>query len=234
MTNIAIIPARGGSKRIPRKNIKDFLGKPMISYAIKAARDSGLFSRIIVSTEDQEIASVAESFGAEVPRLRPAELADDYTASGDVISSELKWLQSQGLNADYCCCIYATVPLLRSSDLIQCLNKMKEEGKSWGYPLCGYPFPIWRSCKIENGSPKPIWPENMPKRSQDLPEAYHDAGMFYWGTVEAWLTGKPSFWEDFTYPLIIPRHLVMDIDTPEDWHSAELMYQLINSTQAEQ
>ncbi len=229
INNIAIIPARGGSKRIPRKNIKDFLGKPMISYAINAALESRQFSQVIVSTDDEEIAEIAKKYGAEVPHFRPKELANDYASSGSVISYELRWLKEQGIMVDYCCCIYATVPLIQASDIKECLSKMIENNKSWGYTLCDYAFPIWRSCLIENGSPKPIWPENMPKRSQDLPQAYHDAGMFYWGTADAWITGKPGFWGNSTYPHIIPRYMVIDIDTLEDWDSAEFMYQLVNS-----
>lgn len=227
MSNIAIIPARGGSKRIPHKNIKNFLGKPMISYAIDAAKESGIFSHIVVSTDDEEIATIAKKCGAEVPHMRPKELADDYTPSGAVIANEITWLKEHNITADYYCCIYATVPLIRSFDIKACIEEMIKTNKARGYTLCNYPFPIWRSCYVKNGVSQPIWPENMPKRSQDLPEAFHDAGLFYWGTGDAWTIGKPEFYSDKTLAYIVPRYLVVDIDTPEDWHSAELMYQVL-------
>jgi N-acylneuraminate cytidylyltransferase len=228
MNNIAIIPARGGSKRIPRKNIRPFLGKPMISYAIEAARKSGVFKHIVVSTDDREIADTAKSFGAEIFRMRPRELADDFTGTFQVTQSEVAYLDSIGIRSDYVCTIYATVPLIRAEDIKNCLDQMTAGGMEHAYTMCSYPFPIWRSCYIRDQHPTPIWPENMPKRSQDLPEAYHDAGQFYWDSYNSIITGKPESNGPETLAYLLPRSHVVDIDTVEDWETAELMYRVIN------
>jgi pseudaminic acid cytidylyltransferase len=228
MSNIAIIPARGGSKRIPHKNIKLFLGKPMISYAIEAAKESGIFEHIIVSTDDQKIADTAKSFGAEIYRLRPKELADDFTGTFQVISSETIFLNSIGIKSDYVCTIYATVPLIKSEDIKSCFEQMKSSGMEHAYTMCSYPFPIWRSCYIKDQHPTPIWPENMPKRSQDLPEAFHDAGQFYWDNHESVITGKQDSDGQKTLAYVLSRKCVIDIDTVEDWETAEVMYKVLN------
>jgi len=226
---IAIIPARGGSKRIPRKNIKHFCGQPMIAYSIKAALDSGLFNKIIVSTDDPEIAAIARDYGAEVPFMRPEELSDDHTTTVPVIAHAIRTLQSQDDVIEAACCIYATAPFVRAEDIQHAYQSLIEHRKDYAFPVTTYPFPIFRSVKRdEEGNIKMFWPEHSTTRSQDLPEAYHDAGQFYWGTPDAWLEGTPIF-SDAATTIVLPRHLVQDIDTPEDWQRAELMYEALQT-----
>ncbi|MCX6074655.1 MAG: pseudaminic acid cytidylyltransferase [Campylobacterales bacterium] len=226
---IAIIPARGGSKRIPRKNIKLFQGKPMIAYSIEAAKECGLFDKIIVSTDDEEIAEIARSYGAEVPFIRPKELSDDHTATIPVIAHAIQTLQEQGDSIDTVCCIYATAPFIRSEDIVSAYNALLTHNKQYAFPVTSFPFPIFRGVKRdEEGNVQMFFPEHFSTRSQDLEEAYHDVGQFYWGTSEAWLEGNPIFSEAAT-TIILPRHLVQDIDTLEDWERAELMYKVLHS-----
>lgn len=225
---VAIIPARGGSKRIPRKNIKHFAGLPMIAYSIQAAQKSALFDKIIVSTDDEEIADVARGFGAEIPFLRPKELSDDHTATIPVIAHAIQTLQQQGDDIEAACCIYATAPFIRSEDISDAYNALITHKKGYAFPVTTFPFPIFRGVKRdETGNIEMFWPEHFATRSQDLPEAYHDAGQFYWGSPEAWLSGIPIFSEAAT-TIVLPRHLVQDIDTPEDWKRAELMHQALS------
>jgi pseudaminic acid cytidylyltransferase len=225
--NIAIIPARGGSKRIPRKNIKSFCGKPIIAYSIQAAQTSGLFDRIIVTTDDEEIANVARSYGAEIPFMRPYELSDDHTATIPVIAHAIRALQEQGDSIDAACCIYATAPFVRSEDIQNAYKALITHHKEYAFPVTTFPFPIFRGVKRdEEGNIEMFWPEHFATRSQDLPEAYHDVGQFYWGKPEAWLNGTPIFSEAAT-TVVLPRHLVQDIDTPEDWLQAELMFKAV-------
>lgn len=225
---VAIIPARGGSKRIQRKNIKPFAGKPIIAYSIEAARECGLFDRIIVSTDDEEIADTALSLGAEIPFMRPKELSDDYTPTIPVIAHAVQTLQSQGHNIEAACCIYATAPFIRASDLIDAHQAMMTHQKGYAFPVTTFPFPIQRALmREEDGEIAMCYPEHFSTRSQDLKEAYHDAGQFYWGTPEAWLSAKPLF-SDSATTIVLPRHLVQDIDTPEDWTRAELMYRALH------
>jgi pseudaminic acid cytidylyltransferase len=223
---IAIIPARGGSKRIPHKNIKDFLGKPIIAYSIEAALESQLFDDIIVSTDDEEIAKVAREYGASVPFMRPKELADDFTGTGDVINDAVKWLNNSGKNYDYICTIYATAPLLQPKYLIEAFNKLINTDATNVFPATSMPFPIQRTFKInKNGRCEMFCPENFMTRSQDLEEAFQDAGQFYikkQGTE----SNEIMFGKD-SIPIIIPRYLVQDIDTLEDWKRAEIMYKSI-------
>ncbi|MFY9143265.1 pseudaminic acid cytidylyltransferase [Sulfuricurvum sp.] len=224
---IAIIPARGGSKRIPRKNIKSFCGKPIIAYSIEAAQKSGLFDRIVITTDDEEIAELARSYGAEVPFMRPKELSDDHTATIPVIAHAIQTLQDQGSIIDAACCIYATAPFIRPDDIAEAYHALIEHHKSYAFPLTTFPFPIFRGVKRdEKGNIEMFWPEHFSTRSQDLPEAYHDVGQFYWGKPDAWLEGTPIFSEAAT-TIVLPRHLVQDIDTPEDWLRAELMYKAL-------
>lgn len=222
---IAIIPARGGSKRIPRKNIRSFAGRPMIAYPILAAAESGIFNRIVVSTDDTEIAEIARRFGAEIPFLRPAELADDYTGTIDVVKHAIRWHRDQGVPVSYVCCIYATSPLLRARYLREGLDQLMATGKSYAFSVTSYAFPVQRALRIapSNGI-EAICPEHIFTRSQDLEEAYHDAGQFYWGRSQAFLNDEVIF-SAASVPIILPRHLVQDIDTLEDWRRAELMYQ---------
>lgn len=224
---IAIIPARGGSKRIPRKNIRPFCGQPMIQYAIDAARASGCFEHVFVSTDDAEIAEVARSCGAEVPFLRNPMLADDHTGTGAVVIDSIRQLQALGVAADTYCCIYATVPLIRASDLRDAHQRLLSSEADFAFSAAAFGFPIQRALQVqESGCVTPFWPENMTKRSQDLTPAYQDAGQFYWGRREAWLTGKSVF-GGTGLAQILPRYRVVDIDTEEDWRLAELLYQAL-------
>lgn len=220
---IAIIPARGGSKRIPRKNIKPFRGKPMIAWSIEAARASGLFERIIVSTDDTEIADVAWQWGAEVPFMRPTELSDDHTGTAPVIANTIDWMNRNAGPVDIACCIYATAPFLQPQDLCRGLKLLQSSGADYAFSVTSYAFPIQRAIRITADQRIEMFnPEHFSTRSQDLEEAFHDAGQFYWGRAAAWLTGKPVFTHD-AVPIVLPRHRVQDIDTEEDWCRAEIM-----------
>lgn len=222
--NIAIIPARGGSKRIPRKNINNFCGQPMIAYSIQAAQKSGVFDRIIVSTDDEEIADVSKQYGAAIPFMRPKELADDHIGTNPVIKHCINWLTNIHKKPDRICCIYATAPFLQPEYLSQGLLILQSENCTYTFSVTSFAFPIQRSIRIiSNGGVEPIFPEHIPKRSQDLEDAYHDAGQFYWGKTESFLNGLPVFSPN-SRAIILPRHLVLDIDTPEDWENAELMF----------
>lgn len=223
---IAIIPARGGSKRIPRKNIKEFHGKPLIAYSIEAALASELFDKVIVSTDDEEIAQTARIYGASVPFLRPKELSDDFTGTGDVVQHAINYLKENGEEFDFVCTIYATAPLLQSKYLIQGYGKLKESDAVNAFSATSMPFPIWRTFKVDkNGRCEMFWPQNYHKRSQDLEEAYQDAGQFYWSKLDK-KSDEIMFGKD-SIPIILPRYLVQDIDTLEDWQRAEFMYEAI-------
>ena len=221
MSCVAIIPARGGSKRIPRKNLKPFDGVPMIVRSIRKALESGLFDAVVVSTDDDEIADVARANGAEVPFMRPADLADDFTGTAAVIAHALQQLPV----FDYACCVYATAPLLQARYLRQGLELLKQHPhKSFAFSVCGFGFPVQRALTLdEEGALTSLYPEFRTTRSQDLPEAFQDAGQFYWGRSEAWLRGETLF-SPASLPVILPRYLVQDIDTPEDWQRAEYLY----------
>jgi len=227
---IAIIPARGGSKRIPRKNIKDFFGKPLIAYSIEAALKSELFDKVIVTTDDEEIASIAKKYGAEVPFLRPKELSDDFTNTKDVIDHALSYFGERGEKYDYECTIYATAPLLQSKYLVDGFVALKNSDAINAFSATTMPFPIQRTFKLnENGRCEMFWPQNYQTRSQDLEEAYQDAGQFYWTKLNK-TSNEIMFGKD-SIPIILPRHLVQDIDTLEDWQRAEFMYKAVLSTQ---
>ncbi len=224
--SIAIIPARGGSKRIPRKNIKDFFGKPLIAYSIQTALESKLFDKIIVTTDDEEIANVAKKYGAEVPFIRPKELSDDFTGTDDVIKHALNWLKKQGELFDFACTIYATAPLLQSKYLTEGFNTLKTSTAINAFSATSMPFPIQRTFKVnEKGRCEMFTPEHYMTRSQDLEEAYQDAGQFYWTKIES-ASNEIMFGKD-SIPIILPRHLVQDIDTLEDWQRTEVMYKVI-------
>jgi pseudaminic acid cytidylyltransferase len=221
--NIAIIPARGGSKRIPRKNIKEFYGKPMIAWSIEAAKKSGVFERIIVSTDDAEIADVSQRYGAEVPFMRPAELSDDFSGTTEVISHATQWAKDQGCSPESVCCIYATAPFVRPNDLLYGLKALRSGSWEYAFTVTEFAAPIFRSFKqVENGGVEMFFPEHFPTRSQDLPMALHDAGQFYWGRTDAWLDGARIF-DRHSIPVLIPRWRVQDIDTVDDWLRAELL-----------
>lgn len=226
---VAIIPARGGSKRIPRKNIKPFCGKPMIAWSIEAALQSGCFDRIIVSTDDSEIAAVARQHGAEVPFMRPAELSDDHTGTIPVIRHAIEWCNQQGPRVELACCLYATAPFVRAEDLLHGLATLQGNDCDYAFSVTSYAFPIQRAIRINaKGRVEMFNPEHFNTRSQDLEEAFHDAGQFYWGRADAWLMSKPIFTPD-SQPVPLPRHRVQDIDTPEDWSRAEWLFKAMQA-----
>lgn len=225
--NIAVIPARGGSKRIPRKNIKEFCGKPMIAWAIEAARTSGLFTHIIVSTEDEEIAVVAKQWGAEVPFVRPVALSNDYAGTTEVIAHAIQWAFDQGMKPEAVCCIYATAPFVQVADLKRGLVAFKSGDWAYAFTVTDFAAPIFRSFRQNNdGEIEMIFPDHYLTRSQDLPTALHDAGQFYWGRPSAWIEGKRIF-ERHSVPVLIPRWRVQDIDTHDDWVRAEILAPII-------
>lgn len=229
---VAIIPARGGSKRIPRKNIRLFAGLPMIAHSIAAAQAAGTFDRIIVSTDCEEIAEVARHYGAEVPFLRPAALANDYTGTDAVNVHALEWLAAQGEPVERFCCVYATAPFLRASDMREGLELLLARNANSALSVTTFPYSIFRSLRIdEAGGVEMFWPENFPKRSQDLPTAYHDAGQFYWFDTAKYLRA-PRMIMDNAISVIIPRNRVQDIDTPEDWAVAEQMFEALQAREA--
>ena len=221
---LAVIPARGGSKRIPRKNIKLFCGKPMLAWSIEAALAAGCFDKIVVSTDDEEIAQVAISCGADVPFLRPQELSGDHITTIPVVSHAIEWLQSHGEWPVAVCCIYATAPFLRVEDLRKGLQDFEKTGADYAFSATRYEFPIQRAIRIaKSGRVEMLFPDRFNTRSQDLEETYHDAAQFYWGRSQAWLSGKVIF-SEVAVPVILPHHRVQDIDTPEDWERAEWMF----------
>lgn len=222
---VAIIPARGGSKRIPRKNVREFCGKPMIAWSIEVARQSGLFQRIIVSTDDREVGEVARRYGAETPFVRPADLADDHTPTLPVIRHAVHWLQDHGEVVQAACCIYATAPFLKAEYLhkgVEMLNRFPET--EFVFSVTSFGFPIFRGLRLDaEGRVAMFWPEHETSRSQDLPEAFHDAGQFYWGTGVAWQNCAGLF-SSRSRGLALPRTQVVDIDTEEDWRLAERIF----------
>lgn len=226
MTSVAIITARSGSKRIPKKNIKDFLGFPIIKYSIDAAINSGCFSEIMVSTDDREIAEIALKYGAQVPFMRSAETADDYSVTADVISEVINMYFNIGKSFEYACCIYPTAPLIDYRKIQEGYEVIKRCGASTLIPVVKFGYPIQRGLKIEKDRLQMIWPENMNVHSQDLMPAYHDVGQFYWMCVELFLKDKKLF-TDNTALIEIPESEVQDIDDEEDWKIAELKYRIL-------
>lgn len=225
---IAVIPARGGSKRIPRKNIRPFCGRPMIAWSIRAALDSGCFDRVVVSTDDEEIAEVARANGAETPFMRPAVLSDDITPTIPVIAHAVAMIEAiTAAPVAHACCIYATAPFVAGADLQRGLAALVESEADFAFSITSYAFPIQRAFRITDaGRIAMFQPELFGARSQDLEEAWHDAGQFYWGSSAAWKSGRPIFGES-SIPVRLPRHRVQDIDTPEDWERAEWMFRAL-------
>jgi pseudaminic acid cytidylyltransferase len=226
---LCVIPARGGSKRIPRKNIREFCGEPMISYSIRAAIDSGCFDHVIVSTDDADIAAVAKTFNAEVPFTRPGELADDHTSTSAVTAHATQWYLDQGYPVEYTCCIYATAPFLQPTDILSAFEMLHEHSDfAYCFSVAEYNTPIQRALRRNsNGEASMFEPDNYYKRSQDLEPSFHDAGQFYWGRTAAVLAEAPVFLSK-ALAFVLPRTRVEDIDTPEDWHRAEIMYRVLN------
>ena len=228
MKCLALITARGGSKRIPRKNIRDFLGKPIIAYSIQTALKSGVFEEVMVSTDDDEIAEIAEKYGAKVPFKRSAETSDDTATTTDVIIEVLNEYKKRGYNFDYACCIYPTAPFISEESLKAGLDKMLSDKTDAAIPVVKYSYPIQRALEINfEGKLSMLYPEHSRTRSQDLTSCYHDAGQFYWFKVSA-IKRDMELLKMKASPIIIPETRVQDIDTEEDWSLAEMKYRLIN------
>jgi pseudaminic acid cytidylyltransferase len=226
--NVAVIPARGGSKRIPRKNVRDFRGKPILAWPIEAARASGCFGRIVVSTDDDEIAAVATRHGAEAPFRRPPELSDDHATTLAVIAHAVEWLRADGAGAANVCCLYPTAPFVLPDDLRRGLALLEESGADYVFTCTSYDFAPERALRRDAaGRIAMVHPEHENTRSQDLPERFHDAGQFYWGMARAWAERR-AIYGPRSLPLMIPRWRVQDIDTPEDWIRAELMHRALS------
>jgi pseudaminic acid cytidylyltransferase len=226
--NIAIIPARGGSKRIPRKNIKIFAGKPMIAHAIIAARACGLFEHIVVSTDDKEIAVIAKDWGAEIPFVRPSDLANDYTETVPVIGHGIQVCQTLGWVFEKVCCIYPGVPFIQIDDLKGALTLLNNGGADYCFPVAEFPSAIQRALRrLDNGKMQPFYPQFETIRTQDLEPAYYDAGQFYWGKADAWLKNIRIHSGGIGY--VIPNWRVVDIDTSEDWFRAEVLFKSVSS-----
>lgn len=224
MANLCIIPARGGSKRIPRKNIKDFLGKPIIAYSIEAAINSKLFDEVMVSTDDTEIAEIARKYGASVPFIRSKKNSDDFASTIDVIEEVIEGYKSIGLSFKYCCCIYATAPFISAETLIKGHNLLVKEKLDCIFPALEYNFPIQRALKRNsNGKTSMFQPEYLKSRSQDLEKSYHDAGQFYFFGIQKVLDQK-KLWTDNTGAIVVDAMNGQDIDNMDDWKIAEFKF----------
>jgi pseudaminic acid cytidylyltransferase len=224
---IAVIPARGGSKRIPRKNIKEFCGRPMIGWAIASAIKSKLFDNVIVSTDDEEIADIARKWGAETPFTRPVELSDDLTPTVPVIAHAVRYAIESGWDLEYACCIYPCVPFLQENDLVDAFNLMQKNNADFVYPVTEYAHPIQRAMRqLSTGQMQFVNPENELTRTQDLEKTFHDSGQFYWGKSSAWLEQKKMHTDGLG--MSIPNWRVVDIDSMDDWKRAEELFKVRN------
>ena len=229
MSNIAIITARGGSKRIPRKNIKDFLGKPIIAYSIQAALESNLFDEVMVSTDDKEIADIAIACGAKVPFLRSEKTADDYATTADVLEEVLLEYSKKGMAFEWLCCIYPTAPFVTGKRFAECMDKIKTSGVDALIPVVKFSYPPQRAFIIDTaGELKFKWAENINVRSQDLEIFYHDAGQFYFARADKFLASKSLLLKN-TVPYILDELYVQDIDNIEDWQMAEFKYSFLQN-----
>lgn len=229
MSNLCIIPARGGSKRIPRKNIKDFLGKPIISYSIEASIKSGLFEEVMVSTDDAEIADIAQMFGASVPFMRSSNNANDFATTVDVIREVIENYENQQKYFTNACCIYPTAPLIDVKKLIQGYEKLTIEKRDSIFPVVSFPYPVWRGFRVlKDGRINMVWPEFLNSRSQDLDEVYHDAGQWYWFNVGS-LKSKLKIFSENSASIILSALEVQDIDNLSDWKIAEIKYEYLQS-----
>lgn len=229
MKKIAIIPARGGSKRIPRKNIKDFCGKHIIAYSIQAALDSGVFDEVMVSTDDQEIAEIALSYGAKVPFMRSAEMSSDMAMTAPVLIEVVNEYKKLGKEFQFVCCIYPTAPFISAQLLKTSMELLLKENIDGVIPIVKYSYPPQRCLVIRNNRAEMLYPENYNIRSQDLEPIYHDCGQFYCLKTESLLEQKSLFCQN-TIPVIIPEMGAQDIDNGEDWKIAELKYKSLNLT----
>ncbi len=226
MANLCIIPARGGSKRIPRKNIRNFLGKPIIAYSIETALQSGLFEEVMVSTDDEEIAQVAKKYGAKVPFFRSKENSDDYATTAHVIVEVLQQYRKLGFGFEDACCLYPTAPLVKVERLIEGFTILKESKAKSTFPIVAYSPSIWRSLRQTSHEVfEMIWPEYLNSRSQDLEKAYHDAGQWYWLNAESFLK-EQRIYTDNTSCIVLSEYEVQDIDTEIDWEMAKIKYQM--------
>lgn len=224
---LAVIPARGGSKRIPRKNINLFGGKPIIAWSIDAAINSNCFDRIIVSTDDPEIAEIAIAYGAEVPFVRPLELSDDFSGTIPVVAHAIEWQNQNGLMPKQVCCIYATAPFLRDKDIVRGLQILNSMDVDYAFSVTKFASPIQRAIRVtEDCRIEMLHPEYFSVRSQDLEDAWHDAGQFYWGKAQAWLEHRTLFTNQAA-PVPLPHYRVQDIDTLDDWVRAEALFNCI-------
>lgn len=226
--NIAIIPARGGSKRIRNKNTKLFMGVPIIKYSIEVAMKSGLFDYVVISSDDIGILRLAQENGC-VPLVRPSFLADDYTGTMPVIRHAIRWARSRGWQFENVACIYATAPLMREVDLVNGFHAIENKDCRFSFSATAFDYSVYRGLVRDGLGVQMIFPENFNRRSQDLPEALHDAAQFYWGTAAAWLADDLLF-SKYSTPVLIPRYRVQDIDTEEDWCRAELIYRILKET----
>lgn len=221
---LAVIPARGGSVRIPRKNIKSFFGKPIIAYSIEAAKQSGLFDEIVVSTDDEEIAAIASEWGSTTPFLRPKPLSEDSVGVVAVTRHAIEWFHEHSTDVTHACCIYATAPFLKPEFLKAGFDLLVEKKVHFTFSATRFSYPIQRAFRVtENGEPEMFWPEHYSSQSHELEAAYHDAAQFFWGTAEAFMAERVPF-SAGSHPVIIPAYLVHDIDTPEDWERAERVF----------
>lgn len=228
MKNIAIIPARGGSKRIPRKNIKDFLGKPIIAYSIEAALNSGIFDEVMVSTDDMEIAEIAKKYGAKVPFFRSPEMSNDMAMTAPVLVEVINEYKKLGKEFEYGCCIYPCAPFINPQKIKEGLDLMKEKMADSAIPVVQFSYPIQRALKIEENKLSMILPENLNVRSQDLMATYHDIGQYYCFKIESFLA-NPTLFSKNTVPIVTPESEVQDIDTEEDWKIAEMKYNILKT-----
>lgn len=227
---VAIIPARGGSKRIPRKNIKPFCGKPMIAWSIETAKATGLFDHIIVSTDDDEIADIASQYGAEVPFRRPAELADDHAVTRAVMIHAITQIIALFGKPDFVCCIYPTAPLMSPANVTEAFELLRHSEVDFTFSVAKFASPIQRALKMtQQGGVTMFHEEYRKTRSQDLEEAYHDAGQFYWGRTDAFLNDLPTY-SNHSIPYVMPASRVRDIDTPEDWQVAEFLFEALKQS----
>lgn len=223
MKNLCIIPARGGSKRIPMKNIKPFLGKPIIAYSIEVALESRLFDEVMVSTDNAEIAEVAIRFGAKVPFMRSVETAGDFATTADVLREVIDKYKQFGQEFDHFCCFYATAPLVQSKDVVSAYERLQNSDFTCVYPVVQFSYPIWRCLDLaDDGSMKRHWPEYENSRSQDLTKEYHDTGTFYWYKTKDWMSGNIKLGG-----IEVDETTIQDIDTETDWKMAEMKYQLL-------
>ena len=223
---IAVIPARAGSKRIPRKNVREFCGKPMIAWSIEAALKSKCFEQVIVSTDDEEIASISRNYGADIPFVRPISIADNHIGIGQVIAHAVDWFQNQGITPDYFCCIFATAPFIQTTDIQSGLKLISEKHCDYVISVTSFAFPIQRALKFENdGKVGMFYPSNVDTRSQDLEESFHDAGQFYWGNVKSWYS-KNTILDNKSTIYELKKYQAIDINTLDDWKLAEKLYKI--------